>query len=100
VLCDFDSTCVGPREWDLTPMGIGQVRLGHPRHEYRDFVACYGFDVMRWPGFEVLRRVRELKMVSGALPVLDGNPSARAEFVRRVRNLRAGEHDAQWRPYK
>jgi aminoglycoside phosphotransferase (APT) family kinase protein len=100
VLCDFDSTCIGPREWDLTPMGVGQVRLGHPPREYRRFAAGYGFDVMRWPGFEVLRRVRELKMVAGGLPILDGNPMASAEFARRVRTLQAGERNARWAPYK
>lgn len=100
VLCDFDSMCAGPREWDLTPMGVGQVRLGHPRQRYLDFVAGYGFDVMRWPGFEVLRRVRELKMVAGALPILAGNAGARAEFTRRVHTLRTGERDARWVPYK
>jgi hypothetical protein len=100
VLCDFDSTCVGPREWDLTPMGVGQVRLGHDPQVYRDFVTGYGFDVMRWPGFAVLRQVRELKMVAGALPILGGNPLARSEFTRRVRTLRANERDARWAPYR
>jgi len=99
VLCDFDSACTGPREWDLTPMAVGQLRLGFPPQEYRDFVAGYGFDVMTWPGFEVLRQVRELKRVTGALPILDGNPRARAEFKHRLRSLRTGEHRARWRPY-
>jgi aminoglycoside phosphotransferase (APT) family kinase protein len=100
VLCDFDSTCTGPREWDLVPMGIGQVRLGHPPQQYRDFTTCYGFDVMGWSGFEVLRQVRELNMVAGALPVLRDNPLARAEFTRRVRALRGGEPDTRWEPYQ
>lgn len=100
VLCDFDSACRGPREWDLTPMGVGQVRLGHPPQRYLDFAATYGFDVMSWSGFAVLRQVRELKMVAGALPVLGGNPLARAEFVRRLRALRDEEPDARWEPYQ
>ena len=100
VLCDFDSACVGPREWDLTPMAVGRLRLGVPARVYREFATGYGFDVMRLPGFEVLRQVRELKRVTGALPILDGNPQARAEFVHRLRTLRSGRRGARWRPYQ
>jgi len=100
VLCDFDSTCVGPREWDLTPLAVGQLRLGHPPEQYRSFAEQYGFDVTAWPGFSVLRQVRELKMVSGALPVLGGNPMVKAEFMRRIRSLRDGVDAAGWAPYR
>jgi hypothetical protein len=100
VLCDFDSTCIGPREWDLTPMAVGRLRLGFAPQVYGDFVAGYGYDVMDWPGFDVLRQVRELKRVTGALPILEGNPVARAEFAHRLRTLRTGRRDARWRPYR
>ncbi|HVV09181.1 aminoglycoside phosphotransferase family protein, partial [Amycolatopsis sp.] len=30
VLCDFDSSCVGPPEWDLTPLAVGRERFGDP----------------------------------------------------------------------
>lgn len=100
VLCDFDSTCIGPREWDLTPLAVGQLRLGHPPEQYRSFVDEYGFDVTSWPGFPVLRQVRELKMVAGALPVLGGNPLVRAEFARRIQSLRDGVDAAGWAPYR
>ena len=100
VLCDFDSTCAGPREWDLTPMAVGQLRLGHPPEQYRSFADRYGFDVTAWPGFPVLRQVRELKMVAGALPVLGGNPMVRAEFGRRLRSLRDGVDAPGWAPYR
>lgn len=100
VLCDFDSTCLGPREWDLTPMAVGQLRLGHPPEQYREFAEHYGFDVASWPGFPVLREVRELKMVAGALPVLAGNPLVKAEFTRRLRSLRDGVDEAGWVPYR
>src|SRR5699024_700543 len=29
VLCDLDSTCVGPPEWDLAPLAVGRLRMGH-----------------------------------------------------------------------
>jgi hypothetical protein len=100
VLCDFDSACIGPREWDLTPLAVGQLRLGHPPEQYRSFAEQYGFDVTEWPGFPVLRQVRELKMVAGALPVLGGNPMVRAEFMRRIQSLRDGVDAAGWAPYR
>jgi len=100
VLCDFDSTCFGPREWDLTPMAVGRLRLGHPPENYRAFVEGYGFDVTTWPGFPVLRQVRELKMVAGALPVLGGNRLVRAEFARRIQSLRDGVDSGGWSPYR
>jgi aminoglycoside phosphotransferase (APT) family kinase protein len=100
VLCDFDSTCVGPREWDLTPMAVGRLRLGHPPEQYHRFAERYGFDVTSWPGFGVLRQVRELKMVAGALPVLGGNPLVKAEFARRIQSLRDGVDGGGWMPYR
>jgi hypothetical protein len=100
VLCDFDSACIGPREWDLTPIAVGQLRLGHPPQQFEQFVEQYRFDVTRWPGFAVLRQVRELKMVAGALPVLGSNPYAKAEFARRLRSLRDGGDGAEWSPYR
>jgi hypothetical protein len=100
VLCDFDSSSTGPREWDLTPMAVGRLRLRHPPEQYADFARRYGFDVTAWPGFPVLRQVRELKMVAGALPVLGGNPMVKAEFTRRLSSLRDGEDQASWSPYR
>ena len=100
ILCDFDSTCFGPREWDLTPMAVGRLRLGHPPEHYRSFVETYGFDVTSWPGFTVLRQVRELKMVAGALPVLGGNRVVKAEFTRRIQSLRDGGEAGHWSPYR
>ena len=55
VLCDFDSTSEGPPEWDLTPVLVAQRRFGGSIRESRTLLRAYGFDVTKWPGFEVLR---------------------------------------------
>jgi len=99
VLCDFDSTCIGPHEWDLMTMAVSQLRFGRPWQNYRDFVEVYGFDVTRWPGFPVLREPRELKITTGPLVTLGASSRMRDEFERRLRTLRAGELDAVWQPY-
>jgi aminoglycoside phosphotransferase (APT) family kinase protein len=100
VLCDFDSTCVGPREWDLTALPVGVARLGHPQRWYRQLVREYGFDVTRWAGYPVLREVRELKLTTSVLPILRSNPAVRPELRRRLAALRAGDTAATWSPYR
>ncbi len=61
VLIDLDGFAWGPREWDLVLTAMYFERFGwHTAQEYREFVAGYGFDVMTWPGYPVLRDIREL----------------------------------------
>jgi Ser/Thr protein kinase RdoA (MazF antagonist) len=66
VLLDFDSVCHGPREWDLVPTGLYASSLGWlTRSEYDAFVSAYGgFDVTRSPAFDVLARIREIRMTA------------------------------------
>lgn len=100
VLCDFDSTCVGPPEWDLTPLAVGVARFGEPRRRYRQFVRHYGFDVTDWDGFRVLRRVRELKLTTSVLPILRSHPEVRPELHRRLRDFRLGRNRSRWQRYR
>lgn len=100
VLCDFDSACVGPPEWDLTPLAVGVLRFGEPRGRYRRFVRRYGFDVTDWEGFRVLRRVRELKLTTSVLPILRSHPEVRPELRRRLRDFRLGRDDARWQRFR
>ncbi|CAL99423.1 phosphotransferase enzyme family protein [Saccharopolyspora erythraea] len=99
VLCDLDSLCVGPPEWDLTPMAVGRLRLGHPPERYEELARAYGFDLLAWEGFQVLRDLRELKITVSVLPILRSNPGIRGELRRRLRTMRAGDVTAQWAPY-
>lgn len=96
VLCDFDSACAGPPEWDLTPLAVGQERFGDPAGRYRMLVDAYGFDVTKWPGFAVLRAARELKLTTSVLPILRSHPDVRAELRRRLDDLRAGRTGTRW----
>ena len=66
LLLDFDSVCIGPREWDLTPTGLYATSLGWiTRAEYAAFVDAYGgFDVTQSSAFGVLARMRELRMTA------------------------------------
>lgn len=100
VLCDFDSSCVGPPEWDLTPLAVGRERFGDPPVQYRTFAAAYGFDVTSWPGFVVLRGIRELKLTTSVLPILRSRPQVRPELFRRLDDLRHGRTDVRWTRYR
>lgn len=100
VLCDFDSACIGPREWDLTPLAVGVERFGEPEARYRELAEHYEFDLMAWDGFEALRAARELKLVTSVLPSLASHPEVRQEFYRRLADLRHGKRDTQWNRYR
>jgi Phosphotransferase enzyme family len=100
VVCDFDAMCVGPAEWDLTPVAVGALRFGHPPEAQELLAASYGFDVTRWPGFAVLRAVRELKLVTSVLPILASSPTVAAQFRVRLDSLRTGDARARWAPYR
>lgn len=100
VLCDFDGTCVGPREWDLTPVAVGALRMDYPVDDHRPLAEAYGFDVLRWPGFPVLRRLRELKLVTSVLPILRSQPGIRPQWEHRMRTFRARDLTTRWQPYR
>jgi phosphotransferase family enzyme len=99
VMCDFDSTCLGPPEWDLTPVAVGVGRFGEPARTYREMTRSYGWDVTQWSGFSVLREVRELKLITSVLPSVRSNPEVRPELMRRLDDFRRGDTRARWARY-
>lgn len=100
ILCDFDSTCIGPREWDLTPAAVGRVRFTYPVDYHGQLAEAYGIDILDWPGFATFRRVRELQLVCSVLPVLATNPSLREQWRHRFDTFRDGDLDARWSTYR
>lgn len=96
VLCDFDSSCVGPPEWDLTPLAVGRERFGDAGGRYRMLADTYGFDVTAWEGYPVLRAARELKLTTSVLPIMRSQPEVRAELSRRLADLRSGRVGNRW----
>ncbi|MBX6389994.1 MAG: aminoglycoside phosphotransferase family protein [Frankia sp.] len=100
VICDFDSTCVGPAEWDLIPVAVGVERFGFPRQMQADLAATYGFDITRWDGYPVLRAVRELKLVTSILPILGSSPTVAEQFRVRLASLRDKDRTRRWSPYR
>ncbi|MEU5955493.1 aminoglycoside phosphotransferase family protein [Streptomyces sp. NPDC047525] len=100
VLIDLDGFALAPREWDLILTAIYYERYGwHTKAEYAEFVHRYGFDLMNWPGYEVLADLRELMMVVWLGHQAATNERSAAEFARRVQSLRTGEGRDQWQPF-
>jgi hypothetical protein len=99
VICDFDSTGIGPREWDLVPAAVGALRFAHGLRAHRELSEVYGLDVTCWSGFPALRTVRELQLVTSVLPVLGANPALRPQWEHRLATLRSGDPQTLWTPY-
>ncbi|GAB2937163.1 aminoglycoside phosphotransferase family protein [Micromonospora polyrhachis] len=100
VICDFDSAAYGPREWDLTPTAVGKLRFAYAGNVHEELAEAYGTDVTDWPGFPVLRQLRELQLVTSVLPVLHDNPSLTPQWRHRLTTFKSGDVEAVWTPYR
>ncbi len=99
LLADLDGVAIGPREWDLVLTAVYYERFGwHTEQEYRAFAETYGFDVMAWSGFPVLRDVREFLMVVW-LSQNSADPKVATELARRISDLRTGASRKNWQPF-
>lgn len=100
VLLDFERFAWGQPEWDLAMTATEFVTAGWwTESEYRAFADAYGYDVMSWTeGFDVLRRVHELKMTTWLMQNVDESPEVAAEYQVRMRTIREGVA-AVWRPF-
>lgn len=100
VVIDLDGFAIGPREWDLALTAIYYDSFGwHTRKEYETFVRVYGFDIMKWPGYPVMRAVREFLMVTWVIQKANENPRVAAEAQKRIAALRTGASRKDWEPY-
>ena len=97
---DLDGFVTGPREWDLMQTAMYYDSFGwHTKAEYVDFADSYGFDVREWSGYEVLRSVRELLMVTWLSQNAGTNSRAADEVEKRVETLRSGGSRRDWAPF-
>ena len=100
VVIDLDGFAIGPREWDLALTAIYFDSFGwHTRDEYETFARVYGFDVIQWPGYPVMRAVREFLMVTWVIQQAGDNQRAAAEASKRITALRTGASRKDWAPY-
>jgi aminoglycoside phosphotransferase (APT) family kinase protein len=100
VVIDLDGFAIGPREWDVVLTAIYYDSFGwHTREEYQDFVRVYGYDIMTWPGYPVMRAVREFLMVTWVAQKVPESEQFAAETVKRIAALRTGASRKDWQPF-
>ncbi len=100
VLIDFEHVAWGQPEWDLSMTATEFVSAGWwNASEYRAFTDAYGYDVMTWTdGFDVLRRVHELKMTTWLMQNVSESSEIAHEYQVRMATIRDGI-SATWRPF-
>jgi aminoglycoside phosphotransferase (APT) family kinase protein len=97
---DLDGFAIGPREWDLVLTAIFYDSFGwHTREEYEIFAEVYGFDVMQWSGYPVMRDVREFLMVTWIGQKASESETTAEEARKRISSLRTGASRKDWHPY-
>ena len=99
VLGDLDSVSIGPPEWDLVPAAHGALRFGDDPTQHQAFARAYGLDVTACPAWDVLRRIRELQLVTSVIPDLRGRPGVAAELARRLGSTLTGATGESWNRY-
>jgi Ser/Thr protein kinase RdoA (MazF antagonist) len=100
VVIDLDGFATGPREWDLALTAIYYDSFGwHTRQQYETFVQVYGFDIVQWPGYPIMRAVREFLMVTWVIQKAGESERTAAEASKRIAALRTGASRKNWKPY-
>ncbi|MER6516734.1 phosphotransferase [Streptomyces sp. NPDC001553] len=97
LLCDWDTAAIGQPEWDLVTVEVHSRRFGYGKEHYEEFAEAYGFDVTKWFGYETLRDLRELRMITTNARKARHTPGSIDEVQRRIHGLRQDEAGLPWR---
>lgn len=101
IFLDLERCSVGPPEWDLVSTAVRYSTFGTmSAAEYRDFAQTYGHDVMQWPGFEMMRNIRELRVTCYAAQRASEDEKFRDEAAVRVASLRGLRGARPWPGWK
>jgi hypothetical protein len=97
VLGDWEGACIGPREIDLVQEGAPGNRFGESEELRQAFSQAYGFDIAAWPGWRVLRELRDLHSLAAYIRAAPEKPAARDELRNRLSSLRNDDRTRLWR---
>ncbi len=97
LLIDFEAFAFGHPEWDLVITAMSADSYSWiSREEYSEFAETYGFDVLSWDGYEVLRDIQEVMMVSWISQNINEDENVAAEYRKRMISLRSGDGREYW----
>ena len=97
VLLDLERSSIGPPEWDTVHTAIKYQTLGEiTAEEYEKFCEIYCSDVMEWPGYELLRDLREFRMTTMAAQAAVHIPADRPQADHRIACLRGRNGPRPW----
>ncbi len=99
VVIDFERFAFGPPESDLAVTATEYLIGWHTDAAYASFCDAYGFDVMQWPGFPVLRAINELKMTTWLMQNAGESEQIAAEFRTRLASLHDDDAPRNWQPF-
>jgi hypothetical protein len=98
-MIDLDNFAVGHREWDLILTAVFYDSFGwHTAGEYEEFARTYGFDIMRWPGYQTLKELSEFLMVTWVITKAEESQRVADEASKRIESLRTGASRKDWAP--
>lgn len=99
-LIDFEDFCWGPREWDACVEAVRYYSFGWTSdEEYAAYTRSYGFDPLEWPGFPVVKSIRELNMTTWLAQQLGQSAEVDDEVHKRISDLRDSQAPRHWRPF-
>ncbi|MGW2154857.1 phosphotransferase [Nonomuraea sp. NPDC001699] len=99
LLIDFERFAFGPPETDLAVTAIEHTVGWGTRTEYDRFAERYGFDVLAWEGYPVLRDINEPKMTTWLMQNVDEDAAIAREFRNRMNSLRNPDVPRRWRAF-
>jgi aminoglycoside phosphotransferase (APT) family kinase protein len=100
IFVDLERCSVGPPEWDLVSTAVRYSSFGTlDLAEYQEFATSYGYDVLDWPGFEVLRDIRELRVTCYAAQRATENSAYGEEAAKRIASVRGERGPRPWKDW-
>jgi thiamine kinase-like enzyme len=98
-LIDFERFAFGPPESDLALTATEYLIGWHSDAAYASFCDTYGFDVMAWDGFPVIRAINELKMTTWLMQNADESERIASEVRTRLASLHDDDAPRDWQPF-
>jgi hypothetical protein len=93
-LIDWDQVCLGPREFDL--VSALPDHFHQSETERQALLTAYGYDLLGWKGWVLVRDIIELHSLSSYLRLAATRPDAATELKFRVESLRNDDRAARW----